>query len=122
MDFLKKLTEKINSEMVLYSPVIVGKLADGNSISIRPTGGEFPVRYWKGKERSFTFQVSCKHEEGIEAYEMLESIQAYLEGLKSVEGDSILLKIETTTTVNLQEVNDRNEMIFVALFRATIIE
>lgn len=122
MDFLKKLSKKINDDMDLYSPLIVGNLSDGNSISIRPTGGEYPIRYFKGKERNYTFQVSCKHSKGIDAYDQLESIQAYLEGLKSIGGDSILLKIETTTTVNLQEVNDRNEMIFTALFSAVLEE
>jgi len=122
MNFLSDLTEKMNSEIMLYSPIIIGLLKDGNSISIRPTGGSYPVRYVKGKQRNYAFQIMAKHIDGVEAYTMLESIQAYLEGLKTMDGDYNLLKIDATTTVSLQEVNDKNEMIFTALFEATFEE
>ncbi len=101
---------------------MVGVLDDGDSISIRPTPSNFPVRYVDGKERAFQFQIMAKSQSGNTAYASLEEIQGYLEGLTDLMGDYEYVKCETVSTVNFVEYTEKNEMVFSALFVATLDE
>lgn len=127
MDFLDRLKEYMEANILLNAPITFGVLDSiSSSIAIRQTPGTVLNRYTNnGKTFEFSFQVLVKDENHKTAYDTIQAIFEALDGLlndsiQSQDGSFSFIKCECYTLPNFVEKTDHDEYIYTALFIAEL--
>lgn len=126
MDFLSKVKEYLESNLVLSAPIMTPLLSsDSSSIAIRQTPSSVNSRYASGKTYDLGFQVLVKDSSNPKAYNNCYAIYQALDGLsngaiQSSDGSYIFVKCECSTLPNFVEKDEQNNYIYTALFTAEL--
>lgn len=127
MDFLDRIIDYIEDNVVIEKNIRIGKLEQNSSaISIRPTPGSVPNRYVDDdKIREYNFQILIKDTNQLKVIQKTEEITSLLDGLKSngiVSSNNSfrLVSCKVYVPPNYVEETDREEYIYTAMFTAEL--
>lgn len=127
MDFLDRVKEYIEQNVILNAPIVFGLLDTApSSIAIRQTPSSMNDRYTdNGKTFIFAFQVLVKDVDHLTAYNTIQNIFNVLDGLgkdaiPSQDGSYAFVKCECYSLPNFVEKTDKNEYIYTAIFHAEL--
>src|SRR5690606_29397461 len=127
MDFLDRVKEYIEQNVILNAPIVFGLLDTApSSIAIRQTPSSMNDRYIdKEKTFIFAFQVLVKDTNHLIAYNVIQSIFNVLDGLgkdaiPSQDGNYTFVKCECYTLPNFVEKTDKNEYIYTAILYSAL--
>lgn len=127
MDFLDRLIDYIESNIVLSSSIIIGNLdGESESISIRPTPSNTISEYLdRDRTYEYSFQILYKHPHAIEVEKILYEITDLLDfmtsdDLISESGSFNLINCKPYVYPNYVETTDHNEVIYTAMYVAEI--
>lgn len=127
MDFLDRLSEYIETNVVLNAPLNIGPLAiNSSAISLIPTPSSVLNRYSNGgKTFEFSFQILIKDKNQSTTINVLNAITDVLDGLKNdaikSNNDSFkFIKCEAYTLPSYVEKTEHDEYKYTALFTAEL--
>lgn len=127
MDFLDRVKEYIEQNVILNATIVFGLLDTApSSIAIRQTPSSMNDRYTDNEKTFiFAFQVLVKDTNHLTAYNVIQSIFNVLDGLgkdaiPSQDGSYTFIKCECYTLPNFVEKTDKNEYIYTAIFYAEL--
>lgn len=127
MDFLDRVKEYIEQNVILNAPIVFGLLDTApSSIAIRQIPSPVNDRYTDNeKTLIFAFQVLVKDTDHLIAYNVIQGIFDILDGLgkdaiPSQDGNYAFVKCECYTLPNFVEKTDKNEYIYTAIFHAEL--
>ncbi|NPC91221.1 hypothetical protein HOO54_02865 [Bacillus sp. WMMC1349] len=125
MDFLERIKQYIETNVLFDQALNVGPLKNGNSMSIRPTSGSQSVKSLDlGRSYTFPFQILVRHQESRTGYKTCQEIANKLDALTngavtSHDGSFDFIKCDLYTTPNWVERTPDGD-IYTALFQAEI--
>src|SRR5690606_18031406 len=127
MDFLDRVKEYIEQNVILNAPIVFGLLdTTPSSIAIRQTPSSVNDRYADSEKTFiFAFQVLVKDTDHLIAYNVIQSIFDVLYGLGKdaiprKDGSYTIVKSECYTQPNFVEKTDKNEYIYTTNFYAEL--
>lgn len=127
MDFLDRVKEYIEQNVILNAPIVFGLLdTTPSSIAIRQTPSSMNDRYTDSEKTFiFAFQVLVKDTSHLTAYNVIQSLFNVLDGLgkdviPSQDGSYTFVRCECYTLPNFVEKTDKNEYIYTAIFHAEL--
>lgn len=127
MDFLDRLINYIEKQVVMNAIMKIGRLDQNSSAaSIRQTPSGISGRFFDGgKTSEFSFQVLVKDSNHLKVINTLQQITDELDGLSNSaiesENDSFsFIKCEVYVNPNYVEETDHGEYIYTALFTAEL--
>lgn len=127
MDFLDRIKEYIERNIILNAPIVFGLLdTTPSSIAIRQIPSSVNDRYADDEKTFiFAFQVLVKDTDHLIAYNVIQSIFYVLDGLgkdaiPSQDGSYVFMKCECYTLPNFVEKTNKNEYIYTTIFYAEL--